>query len=435
MPDVAIAQAQGVLQSLQVGVVPHEGLQHLAVGRVAEVRQSLRELEVLSRGGGVFRVIVGEYGAGKTFFLRLVRQVALSQGYVVADADLGPELRLRGDGRGLATYRHLMANLASDSCPDGGALTVVLDRWCDGVRNAAATRLGLPGADALVRTPEAARALDLELRARLDALRTLPAGFGWASTLRRYLEAAVSGDDEGTAAALRWVRGEYRTRSEVRATLGLADVSPISDGDWHTHLRLLALTVVQAGHQGLLVLLDECGHLVSIPQPDARSSNYEVLLGLLNDALQGRSHHLGLYVAGPPEMLRDTRRGLFSYPALTTRLKPNPYADQAHRDLAQPVLELPPLSAEELVALFLKVRALHAGLYGASRVNDDLVGRFVQGLLARPGASRFLTPREALRSFVQALNLLQQHPELTPETVLDRATEDIAAGRFVPLAP
>ena len=435
MSDVPVAQAQSVLQSLQVGVVPHDGLQHLAVGRVAELRQSLRELEVLRRGGGVFRVVVGAYGAGKTFFLRLVRQVALTQGYVVADADLGPELRLRGDGRGLATYRHLMANLASDSRPDGGALTVVLDRWCDGVRGAAAARLGLPGAQALARTPEAAQALDLELRVRLEALRTLPGGFGWASTLRRYLEAAVAGDDERTAAAIRWVRGEYRTRAELRATLGLADVSPVSDADWPAHLRLLALTAVQAGHQGLLVLLDECGHLATIPQPDARSSNYEVLLGLLNDALQGRAHHLGLYVAGPPEFLTDPRRGLFSYPALATRLKPNPYADEAHRDLAQPVLELPPLRAEELLALFLKVRALHAGLYGESRLDPDGVGRFVQELLARPGASRFLTPREALRAFVQALNLLEQHPELAPAAVLDRATEEIAAGRFVPLAP
>ncbi len=435
MPDVAVPEAQAVLQSLQVGVVPHDGLQHLAVGRVAELRQALRELEVLRRGGGVFRVVVGEYGAGKTFFLRLVRQVALTQGYVVADADLGPELRLRGDGRGLATYRHLMANLASDSRPDGGALAIVLDRWCDGVRSAAAARLGLPGAGAMRRTPEAAQALDSELRARLEALRTLPGGFAWASTLRRYLEAAVAGDDEGTTAALRRLRGEYRTRAEVRATLGLGDVAPISDADWHEHLRLLALTAVQAGYQGLLVLLDECGHLASVPQPDARSSNYEVLLGLLNDALQGRARHLGLYVAGPPEMLRDPRRGLFSYPALATRLTQNPYADQAHRDLAQPVLELPPLSADELLALFLKVRALHVGLHGESSLDPDGVGRFLRGLLARPGASRFLTPREALRSFVQALNILQQHPELQPAAVLDRATEDIAAGRFVALEP
>lgn len=433
MPEVAIPEAQAVLQSLQVGVVPHDGLQHLAVGRVAELRQALRELEVLRQGGGVFRVVVGEYGAGKTFFLHLVRQVALTQGYLVADADLGPELRLRGDGRGLATFRHLMANLAADSRPSGGALTVVLDRWCDGVRAAAAARLELTGA--LPRTPAAAQALDAELRARLAVLQALPGGFGWASALRRYLEAAVAGDDRIMAAALRFFRGEYRTRAEVRDTLGLGDVSPIADQDWHAHLRLMALTAAQAGHQGLLILLDECGHLASIPQADARSSNYEVLLGLLNDALQGRAHHLGLYVAGPPALVRDTRRGLASYPALATRLAPNPYADETHRDLAQPVLELPPLGADELLALLLKVRDLHAGVYGESRLDADGVGQFLQGLLARPGATRFLTPREALRAFVQALNLLAQHPDVAPASVLERATEDLVSGRFVPLTP
>ena len=420
-----------MLQSLQAGVVPHAGLQHLAVGRVPELRHTLAELDVLGRGGGVFRVVLGDYGAGKTFFLRLLRQVALAQGYLVADADLGPALRLRGDGRGLTTYRHLLANLASDSRPDGGALPLLLDRWSDGVRAAAALRLGLaPGAEA-ARSPALAQALDRELRSRLQGLRELPRGFAWAAVLRRYMEAAFAGDGETAAAAQRLLRGEFGTRGEVRATLGLTDVAPVADADWHEHLRLLARTAVQAGYRGLLVMLDEGGHLASIPQPDARSANYEVLLGLLNDALQGRAQHLGLYLAGPPAMLRDARHGLYSYPALASRLRTNPYADAQHRDLAQPVLELVPLTAEELLALFLKVRDLHSRLYGESPLSSGDVAAFLEGLLARPGADRFLTPREALRAFLQALNLLQQHPELDPSAVLGAAAQDLADGRFV----
>lgn len=433
MGDVAFQEAQAVLQSLQAGVVPHAGLQHLAVGRVAELRQALGELGVLERGGGVFRVVVGDYGTGKTFFLHLVRQVALTQGYLVADADLGPELRLRGEGRGLGTYRHLMANLASDSRPGGGALPLLLDRWCDVIRAAAAADLGLPPGAAPVRSPAMSRALAAQLRPRLLALQALPRGFSWAAVLRRYLEAAFAGQDEAVAAALRLLRGEFGSRAEARAALG--EVTPVADADWHEHLRLLALTAVQAGHRGLLVLLDEGGHLASIPQPDARSANYEVLLGLLNDALQGRAHHLGLYLAGPPAMLKDPRRGLFSYPALASRLRPNPYADADHPDLAQPVLELRPLTPDELLALFLKVRAIHAGLHGEGPLDADAVRAFLGGLLARPGADRFLTPREALRAFLQALNLLHQHPELDASAILGEAADEIAAGRFVPLQP
>ncbi len=428
-------EVQAVLQSLQVGVVPQTGLQHLAVGRVPELRQALGELEVLGHGGGVFRVVLGEYGAGKTFFLRLLRQVALTQGYLVADADLGPDLRLRGEGRGLATYRHLLAHLASDSRPDGGALPLVLDRWADGVRNSAAAALGLDPEAAPARSPAMAQALDAALRRSLASLRELPRGFAWSAVLRRYMEAAFAGDDERAAAAQRLLRGEFGTRAEVRAALGLGDVSPVTDADWQEHLGLLARTAVQAGYRGLVVMLDEAGHLGSIAQPDARSSNYEVLLGLLNDALQGRARHLGLYLAGPPALLRDPRRGLYSYPALASRLKTNPYADERHRDLAQPVLELAPLAPDELLALFLKVRDLHARRYGSAALGNEDVAAFLQGLLSRPGADRFLTTREALRAFLQALNLLQQHPELDRAAVLGEAERDLAEGRFALLEP
>ncbi len=471
MVDVAPRDAQGILQSLQAGVVPRTGLQHLAVGRVAEIRQALAELEVLRDGGGVFKIVVGDYGSGKTFFLTLVRQVALARGYLVADADLGPDLRFRGEDRGLATYRQLVARLGSEARPAGGALPLVLDRWAERVRAGAALRLdapegpaagggldlarvapggtgslgaaasgsafrqGHPGAPGPTeRTPAWAAAVDRELRARLRPLQDQPAGFAFAAVLRHYYEAALAGDDDGMAAALRFFRGEYRMVSAARAELRLPTVAPITDASWVEHLRLLALLAVDAGYAGLLAMCDEGVNLVRIAQPEARAANYEVLLRLLNDALQGRAPHLGFYLAGPPEMVSDPRRGLHSYPALRSRLQANPFADAAHRDLTQPVLLLPPLSAEELLALLLKVRALHVGLYGPSPLSEEDTAAFLQRLLSRPGAERFLTVRETLRAFIQASSVLQQNPELDRVAVLGEAESEITAQRFVEVA-
>ena len=429
MADVSVREAQAVLQSLQAGVVPRDGLQHLAVGRVAEVRQALWELEALDQGGGVFKVVAGDYGSGKTFFLSLVRQVALARGYLVADADLAPDLRLRGEGRGLGTYRQLTARLSSDSRRDGGALQVVLDRWADQVRAGAAERLG--GAPPGGRTPAAAGAVDRELRDRLRDIQEQPGGFSLAAVLRRHFEASLAGDEDGRQAALRFLRGELRTPAEARALLRMAGLQPIGDATWYEHLRLLALLSVQAGYRGLLVMLDEGVNLYRIAQPESRAANYEVVLRLLNDALQGRAPHLGVYLAGPPEMVSDARRGLYSYPALRTRLQANPLADADHRDLAQPVLTLSPLTPDELLALLLKVRTLHAGFYGPTRVDAGDAEAWLGRLLARPGAGRFLTVREALRSFIQALNVLQQHPGLDKAAALGEAEEHVAQSRFV----
>ncbi len=429
MSEAAPREAQAVLQSLQAGVVPRSGLHHLAVGRVAELRQALAELDVLRAGGGVFKIVVGDYGSGKTFFLSLLRQVALARGYVVADADLAPDLRLRGESRGLATYAHLTAHLATEGRPDGGALPVMLDRWADRVRVGASARLGEPVA--VGRSPALATAVDHELRARLRPLADQPSGFGFVAVLRRYYEAALAAEEDVAVACLRFLRGEFRTASEARSSLHLPGVVPITDSTWYEHLRLLALLAADAGYAGLLVLLDEGVNLYRISQPEARAANYEVLLRLLNDALQGRAPHLGVYLAGPPEMVSDSRRGLYSYPALRSRLHANPFADATHRDLTQPVLPLPTLSPDELLALLLKVRVLHGAFYGSTRLSEADTHAFLGHLLARPAAERFLTARETLRSFVHALNIVVQNPDLDTASVLSDAEAEVAESRFV----
>lgn len=416
-------EAQAILQSLQAGVVPRSGLQYLAVGRVAEVRQLLAELQAVTAGAGAFKLVLGQYGSGKTFLLALVRQAALARGFLVADADLGPGLRLAGDGRGVATYRELMARLSSAARPEGGALPALIDRWAEAVRAGVAARLG--GSSPPARTPAMAAAVDRELAMRLAPLAERSGGPGWAAVLRAYYEAALGGDEGRSDACLRWLRGEMRTAAEAKAALGVAGAAPPGDGDWHERLRLLALLADQAGYAGLVVILDEAVHLYRLAQAEARARNYEVVLRLLNATLQGDAPHLAVYMAGPPELLSDPYRGLGSDPALKSRLAPNPLADERHRDLAQPVLSLAPLSPDELLALLGKTLAIHQAFHGRSRLTEAHANRFLQAALGRPGARTGLTAREVLRGFLQLGNLVQQHPDLDADALLEQAAAQL----------
>jgi hypothetical protein len=430
-----VGEAQAILQSLQAGVVPRAGLQHLAVGRVDEVRQLLRELQAVAAGAGAFKLILGPYGAGKTFLLALARQAALAQGFLVADADLGPDLRLTGEGRGLATYRELLARLSSAARPAGGALPVLLDRWAEGVRAHAAASVGTAPTG---RTPALSAAVNRALGRQLADLSHPAGGPAFAAVLRVYFEAALAGEDERVAACIRWLRGEMRAAGEVRAALGVAAPAP-ADGDWYERLRLLALLAAQAGFAGLVVVLDEAVHLYRLAQPQARARNYEVVLRLLNATLQGDAPHMAVYLAGPPELLSDPYRGLVADPALRSRLAPNELADADHRDLAQPVLAVQPLDASELLALLQKVLAIHRSYYGSARLRADDAAAFLRELLARPGAVRHLTARDAVRGFLHLCNLAQQHPDLDVDELLRRAAATVTSAdgddeRFVTIS-
>lgn len=84
------------------------------------------------------------------------------------------------------------------------------------------------------------------------------------------------------------------------------------------------------------------------------------ILRILNDNLQGTVEHMGVLMAGTPEFLTDTRRGLYSYEALQTRLAENAFAASGLKDLSGPVVRLGSLTPEELYVLLTKLRHVQA---------------------------------------------------------------------------
>ena len=406
--------SQTVLNSLKGGVVPRIGLPYIAVGRKSEIEALLHDVDVISEGGASFRFIVGRYGSGKSFLLQTIRNYVMDRGFIVADADLSPERRLQGTrGQGLATYRELITNLSTKTKPEGGALTLVLDRWISAVQSEAALETGLSPGDAAL-----AEATDRKIYAVTSAVSELVHGFEFARLLSAYYRASIGGDDETKAKVVRWFRGEYTLKSEAREALGVSVI--ITDDDWYDYLKLFAAFFRMAGYSGMMIMIDELVNLYKIPNSVTRQYNYEKLLSMYNDTLQGKAGYLGIIMSATPQAMEDRRRGIYSYEALLSRLSEGRFSRPGARDLLAPVIRLEPLTPEEMLVLCEKLAAMHADLYGYARAlgTEDLA-LFLRIEYGRIGADRNITPREVIRDFIELLDLLYQNPEMSVAGLLE----------------
>ncbi len=409
-----------LLASVSAGVVPRAGAPYIAIGRSDEIAALLSDLEQIDGGGGSMRFLIGRYGSGKSFLIQLIRGYALERDFITADADLSPERRLYGSGgSGVATYRELMKNLASKASPDGGALPKLIARWIGTMQDELITG-GV--------SPEDARFDDLMTRKVSDTMRELEflvGGFDFARVITAYYKAYREDGELARlrmSACLRWLRGEYATKTEARAELGFAVSVIIDDDNWYDFLKLWAALVRKMGYRGLMVFIDECVNLYKITHRVSRENNYEKILSMFNDTLQGRAPGLGIVFGGTPQFLEDTRRGLFSYEALRSRLCDSRFALEGFKNLIGPVIRLRRLADDELLALIRRVTALYAQFYGWDcRITDTQQLSFLNLCLSRAGADSMITPREMLRDYMTVLNILMQNPEATFEQVVGSA--------------
>lgn len=404
-PRVPKRVAAVILNSLKGGVVPRIGLPYITVGREVEIRALLTDLSLIADGGASFRFLVGRYGAGKSFLLQTIRTHAMGEGFVVADADLSPERRLQGgQGQGLATYRELIRNISTKTRPEGGALNLILDRW----------------------VASCADVDESVVNAQLAPIEEMVHGFDFTRMLRRYRTAASEGNEEAMSRVTKWIRGEYRTKSEARAELGSSTI--ISDDDWYDYVKLIARFLVCSGYKGMLVLIDELVNLYKIPNAITRQYNYEKILTMYNDTLQGKAQYLGVIMGGTPTSIEDRRRGVFSYEALRSRLAQGRFARDDLKDMLAPIIRLQPLTYEELLVLIEKLMQIHAGYFGwtPTLTENDLVD-FLKIEFGRVGADTHLTPREVIRDFIELLDILCQNPDANVAELLQSVGGDALA--------
>ncbi len=422
--------AQTIISSLKGGVVPRVGLPYITVGRRKEIEAMLHDVDIVGEGGASFRFIVGKYGSGKSFLLQTMRNYVMDRGFVVVDADLSPERRLHGNqGQGLATYRELIRNLSVKSKPDGGALAMVLDKWINNIMLQTANS-PFPEGEEIPHPLGGGREETVERRIMevIRSMHELVHGFDFARLLTLYYRAFVNGDDELKGKVLKWFRGEYATKTEARQELGVTVI--VSDDDWYDYLKLMAYFFRQAGYKGLMVFIDELVNIYKIPNSISRQYNYEKILTMYNDALQGKAQYIGTIMSGTPQCIEDRHRGIYSYEALRSRLQEGKFAQaqisnlksQSSNlyDLMGPVLRLQPLTHEEMLVLTEKLADIHAQLYKYVRtITDDDLATFIRIEYGRIGADQHITPREVIRDFIELLDILYQNPGTDIRTLLD----------------
>lgn len=389
---------------MAAGVVPRAGARYIAIGRTAEVTSLCRDLDVVADGGSATRFIIGKYGSGKSFLIQLMRGYAVERGFVCADADLSPERRLSSsNGGGIATYRELIKNLSTKASPDGGALSQMISRWLSDIQYAVTDAGVLPD------SPRFEKEVSTRIYAVLREIETGVGAFDFAHVIDRYYRAWKENNEAGQSDCLRWLRGEFGTKTEARAALGVSGI--INDENWYDYIKLMAAFVRKIGYAGLVVFIDECVNLYKIPNRVSRENNYEKILSIFNDTLQGKAAGLEIIFAGTPQFLEDTRRGLFSYEALRSRLQDNMFGGEAvatGMPLFGPIMRLARLSDDELLALLARVTGLFNRCYGEVDVSTTEMRDFLYHMLSRAGADTLITPRELIRAYITALGLVMQ---------------------------
>ena len=413
--------AQAVINSLKGGVVPRVGLPYIAVGREREIEALLRDAEIIEEGGASFRFIVGKFGSGKSFLVQTVRNYVMDRGFAVADADLSPERRLQGTkGQGLATYKELIKNLSVKTRPEGGALTLILDKWISGIMSEVSAETELSPD-----SPEFGKAVEKKISLVISELNEMVHGFDFARLLTLYYKSYAEGNDEMKARVLKWFRGEYSTKTEAKSELGVNII--ITDDDWYEYIKLFSFFLKRAGYSGMLIIIDELINIYKIPNSITRQYNYEKILTMYNDTLQGKAKHLGIIMCGTPQSVEDNRRGIYSYEALRSRLSEGKFGGQ-YSDMLAPVIRLQALSHEEMLVLAEKLSEIHSQLYDYDRsVTENDLADFIRIEYGRIGADTQITPREVIRDFIEVLNILYQNPSVKIKELLSSGDFQFAA--------
>ncbi len=409
-----------LINALSAGVVPRTGAPYIAIGRKEETEALLSDLENIEDGGSALRFLIGRYGSGKSFLLQLIRGHAVERGFITADADLSPERRLCGtNGSGVATYRELINNMSSKTSPEGGALTVIISRWLSGKQSALAANGLVPGSE------EFMREMRSELYRVTSELEDKVGGFDLATVINKYYIAQQNGDEQLKSACLRWIRGEYVTKTEARRELGTQVI--ITDENWYDFIKLLAAFVKAIGYKGLMIYIDECVNLYKITNRVSREKNYEKILSVFNDTLQGKAPYLGVVFVGTPQFLEDTRRGLFSYEALRSRLADSDILKGGFKNLSGPVIRLIRLTDTELYALITRLSTLYSKCYSYEipfgREETEMFLRICQ---SKAGADTMITPREIIRAYISLLNILRQNSDADFASVIGNVERSVA---------
>lgn len=408
-------ETTAIINSLSGGVVPKVGVQHITVGRKLEIEAFTSALDDVRDGHSMVKFWIGDFGSGKSFMLHLFNTVALKQRFVVANADFTPDNRLySNDRKAVALYTSIMDNIAIQTKPEGGALPTLLDRWIEQIISKVAMDNNIPITE--IRDEKYFNLIQDSIMQTVNEV-TESGGFDFGVVVIKYYEGYIKNDEFLRRSALKWLKGEYTTKTEARKDLGVREI--INDLNYYDMLKNFCRLFVSIGYSGFMINLDEAVNLYKITTANMRAKNYEKILTIFNDCFQGKVSNLFINFAGTKEFLENERRGLFSYDALKTRLETNKFESLEYRDLAQPVIKLVPLNHNEIFVLLTKLKAIFDLNYNVNiNITEEDIQLFMEEMFNKPGADEFLTPREVIRDFLNILSILRQNPDVDKRSLI-----------------
>ena len=410
-------ESSAIINSLIGGVVPKIGIQHITVGRSNEINAFLLALEDVKNGQSMVKFWIGEFGSGKSFMLHLLNTVAMKQKFVVTNADFTPDNRLySNDWKGVALYSAIINNIAILTKPEGGALPTLLEKWIEQIVSKTASENKISLLD--IRNEQYLDIIQINIMKTIKEI-TDVGGFDFGLVVMRYYEGYIKDDEHLKRNALKWLKGEYRTKFEAKQDLGVREI--INDLNYYDMLKNFCKLFVSLGYSGFMINLDEAVNLYKISTSVMREKNYEKILTIYNDCFQGNIANLFFNFAGTKEVLENERRGFYSYSALKSRLETNKYETSELRDFAQPVIRLMPLNENEIFVLLNKLKEIFDFNYNTDlNISDKDIQMFMEEMFNKPGASEFLTPREVIRDFLNILNIIRQNPNVDKQQIFSK---------------
>ena len=386
--------AKSIITSFSQGVVPSKGLGKVAVGRKEEIESVDDNLSDLVNGQGTFRLIVGRYGAGKSFMLSLIREHAMNRGMVVMKADLSEGALFSGSKKGIGLYRALVSGMSTNG-KQGGAMETILKRWVETIRDNVSKIKGIPSVNVSVND------VLLEIKRQTYGMSSLPLYSVFIQMVGRYYTEMMSGGVEQNA--LMWLKGEYEQRSLAKKELDVGTI--VDDNNWFDFIMVWSEFVRHAGYKGLVLMFDEVHTIYKLNSSRVREKNYERILSIYNHIVQSPDTHMAVYMGCTPDSLDNDRRGFRSCEALYSRVSHDRYINGRINPFGV-VLNLRTLSKAEVVLLLSRLRDFHAQAYEyESRVTDEMVYAYANKMW-NSNAIDAVTPRNLSSEFIPVLNVL-----------------------------
>lgn len=397
-----------VVDALRRGTVPSHGLDLLAVGLEKFADALGSELETVSGGGAVFKAVRGEYGSGKTFFTRHLAEQALRRGFATAEVQISetetPLHKLE------TVYRRITESLRTASVAPS-AFRSILDSWLFTLESDAVL------ADPTLQDAEPERveeAVEQLLNERLSAVTSKTPAFALA--LRAYRRAVVEGESATADALAAWLGGQPHVAARAKRAAGVrGDLDHFGAMGF---LQGLLIVLRDAGHPGLLVVLDEVETLQRM-RADVRDKALNAIRQLIDEVDSGRFPGLYLMLTGTPAFF-DGPSGVTRLPPLAQRLAVDFDTDARFDNPRAVQVRLGGFDETSLVTVGAKARDLFAaGTENAERihrmVDGDYVADLARAVTGNLGGNVGIAPRVFLKKLVgEVLDRVDQFPDFDP---------------------